>query len=271
MTTKIANELARPYNLTDEAISFYRKNAFIKLKHVLSAEAITHFDRIITEQVIAHNTQGKPIEERDTYGKAFLQVMNLWTHSDAVKDLVFSPRLARIAAHLMEVNSVRLYHDQALYKEAGGGYTPWHADQYYWPVDSPNTVTAWIPLQETSLEMGALEFSAGSHQLNIGRDKPISDESEALINIALEKSSCKHVVEPFDLGEVSFHAGWSFHRAAPNSSDSPRRVMCIIYLDEQARLKQPGNPNQQLDWDTWCPGVRVGELIDSELNPVIAF
>jgi hypothetical protein len=28
----------------------------------------------------------------------------------------------------MEVEGVRLYHDQALFKEAEGGITPWHAD-----------------------------------------------------------------------------------------------------------------------------------------------
>ena len=57
---------------------------------------------------------------------------------------------------------VRMYHDQALYKEAGGGITPWHADQYYWPLETDKTITAWIPLQATPLEMGPLEFSAGS-------------------------------------------------------------------------------------------------------------
>lgn len=42
---------------------------------------------------------------------------------------------------------MRLYHDQALNKEPGGGYTPWHCDQYYWPVQSDKIVTAWVPLQ----------------------------------------------------------------------------------------------------------------------------
>jgi phytanoyl-CoA dioxygenase PhyH len=44
---------------------------------------------------------------------------------------------------------------------ASGPHTPWHADQYYWPLATPKTITAWIPLQETPLEMGPMEFSAG--------------------------------------------------------------------------------------------------------------
>lgn len=56
---------------------------------------------------------------------------NLWQHSERAHELVFSRRLAQIAAELLRVDGVRLYHDQALYKEPGGGITPWHADQYY--------------------------------------------------------------------------------------------------------------------------------------------
>lgn len=143
--------LDRPYPLTDEQIAFYRENRYIKLKQVLDAETLVYFNRVITEQVVRMNTVDVPLDQRDTYGKAFLQLFNLWRENDEVKRLVFSKRLARIAAELMEADGSRLYHDQALFKEGGGGITPWHADQYYWPLSSDKTVTAWIPLQATPL------------------------------------------------------------------------------------------------------------------------
>ena len=59
--------------------------------------------------------------------------MNLWAVDDAVKQFTLAKRFAKIAADLLGVDKVRLYHDQALYKEPGGGFTPWHQDQYYWP------------------------------------------------------------------------------------------------------------------------------------------
>ena len=127
-----------------------------------------------------------PLEQRDTYGKAFLQVLNRWTESDKVKEFVFGKRLARIAAELMRVSGVRIYHDQALYKEPGGGITPWHADQYYWPVSSDRTITAWVPLQNTPCEMGPLAFCEKSHRFQIGRDLEISDKSEMKLKQALK-------------------------------------------------------------------------------------
>lgn len=261
--------LDQPYQLTQEQLDFYHENKFIKLKQVLDAETIAHFAEVIKNKVQELNTQEIPLEARDTYSKAFLQIMNIWTHDDEVKRFVFSRRIAQIATELMGVDGVRIYHDQALFKEPGGGFTPWHADQYYWPLSNDHTVTAWIPLQETPLEMGPLEFSAKSHLLQEGRQLKISDDSEQVISQKLRLGDFKTVVEPFELGEVSFHSGWVFHRAGANTTDKMRQVMTMIYMDKDMKLIQPKNENQQADWETWCPGATVGEVIDSPINPIL--
>ncbi len=263
------NTLDIPYELSPEQVSFYQKNRFIKLKNVFDAETLAPYNEVITKQVMQMNTATTSLAERDTYGKAFLQLFNLWRENDDIKTFVFSKRLAKIAADLMQVDGVRLYHDQALFKEGRGGITPWHADQYYWPLSSDKTVTAWIPLQETPLPLGPLEFSAGSHRIVEGRDLQIGDESEQLIGEKLRVTNFAHVVEPFDLGEVSFHSGWVFHRAGANVTDHTRKVMTVIYMDKNMLLQQPTNKNQENDWHTWCPGAGVGQVIDTVLNPVL--
>jgi len=271
MTTITATrtELDAPYALAPEKIRSYRENGFVTLKNVLSPETIAAYAPEITRKVHELNTLHLPMEQRTTYQKAFLQVMNLWTKSDVVKEFVFSKRLARIAAELMGTAGVRMYHDQALYKEGKGGFTPWHADQYYWPLASTHTVTAWIPLQKTPMELGPLAFAPKSHRHDLGRDLEISDQSEAKIEKRLLAANLGQVEEPFELGEVSFHSGWTFHRAGRNLSDRPREVMTVIYMDEDMKLAAPRNQNQQNDWDTWCPGAKVGELIDTPINPVL--
>jgi ectoine hydroxylase-related dioxygenase (phytanoyl-CoA dioxygenase family) len=265
----VQQKLNEPYVLNAAHIAFYRKNQFIKLKDVLDGDSLAYFNELISEQVDKMHTENIALEDRNTYGKAFLQLFNLWRENEGVKQLVFSRRLAQIAAELMEVAGVRLYHDQALFKEGGGGITPWHADQYYWPLMSDKTVTAWIPLQETRLEMGPLEFSAGSHVIVDGRELEIGDESEAIIQKTLRVTDFEHVIEAFDIGEISFHSGWIFHRAGANLTYDMRKVMTVIYMDKDMRLKQAENKNQENDWHTWCPGAIVGEVIDTPLNPVI--
>jgi len=153
-------------------------------------------------------------------------------------------------------------------KEAGGGFTPAHADQYYWPLRSDRAITAWVPLQPVPSEMGPIGYYAGSHRFDFGRDLPISDESERRITAEMERQGFALVDHPFELGEVSFHLGWTFHRAGPNLTDRPRSVMTIIYMDRDMRLKAPSS-GQEADRDAFCPGVRVGEAIDTRKNPLL--
>jgi len=262
-------ELNSFVDLTNNQKSFFKEHGFLKIANVLSPELILHMDEVISVEVDRLNTQLLEMKYRDTYGKAFLQVMNIWRDSEEVKKIVFSKKLAKISADLLDVQGVRLYHDQALYKEPGGGYTPWHADQYYWPLLSDRTVTAWIPLQETTLDLGPLEFSAGSFKLTDGRNKEIGDESQDFLESTLKAKQFPHIIEPYGIGEVSFHMGWLYHRAGPNITNKMRKVMTMIYMDKDMKLKTPENKNQQNDWDTWCPGAVIGEKICTELNPVL--
>lgn len=263
----LEKELNAPYALSSESIRSFRENGFVKLKQVLSPELLAYYGDIITDWVFKLNKLTKPMEERTTYEKAFLQVMNLWREQDVIKEFVFSKRLARIATELMGVEGVRLYHDQALYKEPSGGITPWHADQFYWPLSNANTVTVWIPLQAVPLPMGPLAFASKSQHVEIGRDKEISDESEAILAQALTQFTM--LESPFDLGEVSYHSGWTYHRAGTNASDKPRKVMTMIYIDKDIRIVEPTNTYRTNDWKTWLDSRPVGSVADGSLNPVL--
>lgn len=240
MTTYSASLESR-YEVRPADIDRFERDGFVKLRNVLDPDVIAKYEPEITSQVIELNTMHLPMAERSTYDKAFLQIENLWRASDLARELVFAPRLARLAAELLGVNGVRLYHDQALYKEPGGGITPWHADQYYWPLSTDRCCTVWIPLQETPLEMGPLTFAAGSHRFEFGRNLAISDESEEALQQALVRQGFEHVIQPYALGDASFHLGWTFHHAGPNKTAIPRRVMTIIYIDADMRLAEPAH------------------------------
>ena len=126
-----------------------------------------------------------------------------------------------------------------------------------------------MPVQATPLEMGPLAFSLGSHRTDFGRDLPISDESEAEIGRRLKLSDLPVDYAPYDLGEVSFHCGWSFHRAEGNRTDRPREVMTMIYFADGTRLAEPRNKFQRHDQKIWLPGAVVGQPIATPLNPLL--
>lgn len=264
---ELLDELARPYKLPSDAVAHLDEHGFVRLPAVLSRDLVRHYEPEITRKVIELNTMHLPIAERDTYSKAFLQVENLWQSSARVKELVFARRLAQVAAELLGVDGVRLYADQALYKEPGGGITPWHADHYYWPLDSDRTITAWIPLQDTPAELGPLAFADGSHRFAFGRDLPIGDDSEQELQAILSAHGFRTDASPYKVGDVSYHLGWVFHRAEPNRSQTPRRVMTMIYMDADIRVAEPVNAAQRRDLEVCLPGAVIGQSPDGPLNP----
>lgn len=168
-------DLAREYPISPQQRAQYQRDGHILLRGVATHAEIAAFLPLVRAAVERLNTETRPLEARDTYGKAFLQVMNLWARDEQVRHLVFARRFARIAAELMGVEGVRLYHDQALYKEPGGGKTPWHQDQYYWPLDTDKTITMWMPLVDVSAEMGTMVFASGSQRHGYLGKLPISE------------------------------------------------------------------------------------------------
>lgn len=255
--------------VTASQVENFRRDGFVRMDGLLNQAELTAIGAHITDLTIAINTDHRPLEQRSTYDRAFLQVMNLWQQDDRVREFVFDAGLAAIAARLLDVSGVRLYHDQSLYKEPGGGITPAHADQYYWPLASDRTVTTWIPLQPVAADMGPLAFFAGSHRTDFGRNFAISDESEAAISAAMEASGFEVIDRPFALGDVSFHGGWTFHRAGANRSTAPRSVMTMIYMDADMRLAAPANAMQESDRVQWCGNTLVGSVLDGPTNPLL--
>ena len=102
-----------------------------------------------------------PLEERSPYQQSFQQCINLWEDHEALRPLTFHQRIGQAAGELLGVPALRLWHDQALYKRAHGRETDPHQDQPYWPIAETDTITAWIPLQGSTIANGAMGYLPG--------------------------------------------------------------------------------------------------------------
>lgn len=263
--------LDTPYALSEAAIQQYQEEGFVLLRGLASSVEVSAYRDLITEATNEFAKRYKPLEERDTYGKAFIQFSNLWDKFESIKPYTLSRRFAEVAAKLMGVSSVRIYHDQALYKEAGGGPTPWHQDQQYWPLDGVRCVTLWMPLVDVTAEMGTLNFAKGSQTLGYQGPLNISDESDlALDNLITDRGFNVVNVGDMSAGDATFHNGWTIHGAPGNSSSTTtREVMTIIYMDGEARITTPDSPQRANDLSVWFPGLQASDLAASRLNPLV--
>ncbi len=262
------------YPVTMEQAADYRANGHVLLKGVCTPEEIAAFAPVITDAAARFAWEKRPLAERDTFGKAFVLVGGLWNRDEATARFTLARRFAKIAADLMGAASVRLYHDVAINKEAGGGYTPWHQDAYYWPMDTPHCVTMWMPLADITYDMGGLNFASGSQNAGyLGEgisdasheyyDKVIADRGFPVVSHTANAGGLK-------AGDATFHAGWTLHSAPGNASDRARQAMTIVYFADGARTyKEMGNPHREGDFRAYMPGVTPGDLAASSLNPVV--
>jgi ectoine hydroxylase-related dioxygenase (phytanoyl-CoA dioxygenase family) len=254
--------------LSAECIHEFGEKGHTLVQDVLSKEEIDFYRPVIVHAADRYNTEKRKLEERDTYGKAFLQIMNLWQVDEDSKKFVMARRMAKMAADLMGVENVRLYHDQALFKEPGGGPTPWHQDQYYWPIDTFNTVTMWMPLVDIDEDMGMLTFASRSYVNGAVFNHEISDESETLFDDYVKQKQFD-ISRPKTMkaGDATWHRGFTIHNAPGNLSNKMREVMTVIYVADGARITPHKNEWQKNDHQKWLLGKPIGGFVDSELNP----
>lgn len=237
-----------------------------------STEEVAAFEPVITQASKRLGGELRPLEERNLFGKAFHLVGGIWNRDEEVARFTMAKRFARIAAELMGVDGVRLYHDVSINKEAGGRPTPWHQDSYYWPMDTPNNITMWMPLVDITYEMGGLNFASGSQQDGY-LGEGISEDSQGFYDdliaergFPVESHSQQQGV--LKAGDATFHNGWTLHSAPGNNSERARQVMTVVYYADGVRtFADMGNSHRENDFKAFMPGVVAGELANGEMNP----
>ncbi len=240
----------------------YRRDGFAHVRGVLSQSEVSRFGTAVDHAVATRKRgDGRALEEKTPYEQSFIQCQYLWEDFPEVRPLTFHPAIGALAAALIGVPRVRIWHDQALYKEAGGRETEAHQDQPYWPIAELDTITAWIPLIDVDAETGMMGYVPGSQR---GEAQFVDIFTSPGAGKALEARQARAPqFVPCQAGDVIFHHGLTVHMAKPNRSDRTRRVYTVIFVADGAH-RGAERPHPSVDRD----GIGVGELIAGEATPI---
>lgn len=250
--------------VTKDQINNYSGNGFVKIENVVEHEFIPQIKKIIQSSVLIRKGKDeRELKDKSQYEQSLLQCGYLCWDFPAVKDFVFAKRFAGIVKDLMQVDHVRLWHDQALFKEPGGRITDAHQDCSYWPIAEPQfTITMWLALTDVPVEKGCLYFYQRTNDPKLKEYVDIFKNPHQPIIL---KDSEK-VFIPLKAGDATFHSGLTFHGAGNNQTTEMRSAMTIIYIKDGVTFDTSDERNKT---HTSCVGLNNGEIINTKFTPVL--
>ena len=250
--------------LAPDLVASYRRDGFVRVPGLVDPAELERFGVVIDATVRARTAADRrKLEEKSRYEQSFLQCINLWEDAPAMRGLSFHPRICEATAELIGAPRIRLWHDQALYKEPGGRETDAHQDQPYWPIAETDTVTAWIPLVDVGEALGCMGYVPGSHAVGLRRFVNIFFGKMEDVLARPELAGRKPVFVPAQRGDVLFHHGLTVHLAHANRSSQLRRVHTAIYFRDGCTRAAAG-VHQSVDRQ----GIKAGEVIEGDATPI---
>lgn len=159
-------------------------------------------------------------------------------------ELVRFPLVGATAAQLSGASTIRLWHDQLLYKpvDAPGvaGNVGWHTDRQYWQVcTSEQMLTAWVAFHDVDEGGGSVSFLDGSHTWDVeGLDFFSQDLAELEAKLAAQGNPLEVRHTRMVRGQVSFHHCRTVHGSGPNRGPQPRRSLAIHVQPSDNRWRE---------------------------------
>jgi len=168
-------------------------------------------------------------------------------------DFAIHPPLLDIIEQLIGPDII-LWASQIICKPRGDGMeVPWHQDAEYWPIHPLATTTAWIALEDATIENGCMRVIPGSHKSKKHYSHQVSDRTDLVLNQVLdttEYDSTQAVDIELQAGQISFHDAFLIHGSNPNLSDKRRSGFIVRYMPSLSHYDRGAGKTDQIGHGT---------------------
>jgi hypothetical protein len=215
-----------PKALTSDQVTYYQDNGFLFPVDVYStSEAASLFAKYAETEARA----GEELQKRFRV-KAHLpfpwlcDVIRNPNLLDAVEDII-GPNILCWGSSFFSKNA----HDPR--------YISWHTDSFYYGLRPPETLSAWIAFNDSTVESGCVQYIPGTHKgpPAVHEFKPHPDNlaGNGQTVVGVDESKAIHAV--LKAGQAVFHHESVVHGSGPNKADHPRVGFVIHYIAPHVR------------------------------------
>ena len=220
--------------LTKAQIDQYNDQGYLFPFDIFSVEEITeiraYFDDLLPKAMAA--------------GWNSYEITNWHKHCRSVYDLVTNSRILDYVQDLLGETLI-LRHSHFFAKLPGDGKrVSWHQDASYWPLTPSKVVSAWLAIDDTDVENGAMQVIPGSHKnAQVAFEKSSKTENNVLNQTVHhpEKYGNGLVSLTLKAGQMSLHSDWILHGSEPNMSTRRRCGLAMRFLSSDVRAYNDWN------------------------------
>ena len=218
---------SNPKTLSAEQISAFNRDGYLKGIRIFNREEIAaiarYFDDLLARTLAAGG---------DSYS-----ISTAHLRHGRVYDLLTDPRIVACVADLLGEDVIAWGSHFFCKMPADGKRVSWHQDASYWPLTPSKAVTAWLAIDDATVENACMRFIPGSHRLG-HLTYTLSEHDEANV-LNQTVSDVDELGKPVDVelkaGEISLHSDLLLHGSEANQSDRRRCGLTLRYCPADVR------------------------------------
>jgi len=217
----------RPKVLTPEQIEAFNRDGYLAGLRIFDTEEIANIRRYFDDLLAKTLAAGG-----DSYS-----ISTAHLGHGRVYDILTDPRVvSRIKDLLGE--KVVAWGSHFFCKMPGDGKrVSWHQDSSYWPLTPSMAVTAWLAIDDASVENACMRYIPGSHHLgHLTYTLSENDEGNVLNQTVAGVESLREPINvELKAGEISIHSDLLLHGSEANQSKKRRCGLTLRYCPTVVR------------------------------------
>ena len=198
------------------------------------------------DQALSGASEDVDIVEKSGDAGRFSFSSQAWQQVEEFRQAIFESRAPDLAFALLGSDSMNLFYDFLLIKEAGtaNANTPWHQDHAYYPLHGVGVINCWTALDPIPMET-ALRFWAGSHEgscvyqaANFAGDTDYrhARSDRPIIPDIDHDSDARILAAELQPGDMLAWDSYTFHSAPGNTLDRRRAAFSINWASDAIRF-----------------------------------
>ena len=218
---------ADPRTLTREQVAAFNRDGYLKPIRIFDGREIAairmYFDDLLAQTLAAGGNSYSISTAHLRYGGVY----DLLTHQ-------------RIVAYIKDLlgEDVVAWGSHFFCKMPGDGKrVSWHQDASYWPLTPSKAVTAWLAIDDATVENACMRYIPGTHLLGHLTYALSEDDDSNLLNqtvLGADRFGQPANVE-LAAGEISLHSDLLLHGSEANQSNRRRCGLTLRYCPADVR------------------------------------